>query len=370
MERCRLQMRTQPIMSNQLTALPQTFKTALDRLGKIARLFLLAALAVCALPSRARDSDWIMPREAADPPEWGLTGGMMFGIYPGSLSGHGTGGPRGLLRIWCPTRRNGSYSLITFIAIEPVAQGRAKGFSELERSSLDNKIGKQISAPESASVRVLPSGEEELKIKLQIERFSNGAHVYLFVTQRNDHPDEIRFSIHREADSAPLKECTLTATWGNFTRSRQLWLKDEVIDSREVYKDYHGNQFAPDLKIPLSRLSRLPNGDAIAGITTNERNPAAVYPVSDSKHFHYGGAPVTQYWKKPHKRIDDSLCVRVNGRFVYWSTRQQVPGGIAFENFEMREPFYEGQAFVFGVTTMRPDQLGLVPPRDDHGKSK
>jgi hypothetical protein len=180
------------------------------------------------------------------------------------------------------------------------------------------------------------------------------------VTVRSDQPDEIHFRIHRETDSAPLKSCTLTATWGNLTRSRKIWLKDEVVNSLEVYENYHSNGFAPYLMFPLKSLCRLPNGDVIVAMTTDEKNPAAVYPVPGNNHWHYGGVPVTQYWKKPHKTIDKDLHVRVNGRFVYWASRQIVPGGIAFENFEMREPYYEGQDIIFGVTPKSPQQLGLV----------
>jgi hypothetical protein len=32
---------------------------------------------------------------------------------------------------------------------------------------------------------------------------------------------------------------------------------------------------------------------------------------------------------------------------------------VAFENFELRERFHEGQSFVFGITRLAPEQLGL-----------
>jgi hypothetical protein len=31
--------------------------------------------------------------------------------------------------------------------------------------------------------------------------------------------------------------------------------------------------------------------------------------------------------------------------------QQPIPGGISFENFELREPFRDGQTSVFGITT-------------------
>ena len=52
----------------------------------------------------------------------------------------------------------------------------------------------------------------------------------------------------------------------------------------------------------------------------------------------------------------------VNGRFTYWLSRQPIPGGIAFENFEMRERFHDGQRFVFGITRRTPGELGMRIP--------
>ena len=42
-------------------------------------------------------------------------------------------------------------------------------------------------------------------------------------------------------------------------------------------------------------------------------------------------------------------------------SRRPIPGGIAFENFELRERFYDGQRFVFGITPKTPEELGLAP---------
>ena len=44
-----------------------------------------------------------------------------------------------------------------------------------------------------------------------------------------------------------------------------------------------------------------------------------------------------------------------------WKSRHPIPGGVAFENFEMRERFRPGQRFVFGITRRTPGELGLGP---------
>ena len=49
----------------------------------------------------------------------------------------------------------------------------------------------------------------------------------------------------------------------------------------------------------------------------------------------------------------------MNGRTVYWASRAPIPGGIAYENFEMAAPFAAGQEFRFGVTPEPPEALGF-----------
>ena len=36
-----------------------------------------------------------------------------------------------------------------------------------------------------------------------------------------------------------------------------------------------------------------------------------------------------------------------------------ITGGVAFENFELRERFYDGQNFIFGITSRTPQEIGL-----------
>ena len=34
-----------------------------------------------------------------------------------------------------------------------------------------------------------------------------------------------------------------------------------------------------------------------------------------------------------------------------------IPGGIAYENFELTEPFQFGQSYIFGITPLSPEEL-------------
>jgi hypothetical protein len=100
----------------------------------------------------------------------------------------------------------GEADLINFIALEPVVSGQ-RGFSELERSQLDGVPGKRLWAvdPEAPGEPVtnlpagrltrLESGAERLTVQVRVERFDNGAHVGLTLSQRSDAPDELGLTL-------------------------------------------------------------------------------------------------------------------------------------------------------------------------------
>ncbi len=297
---------------------------------------------------------------------------MLWAVAPG---GFRTGEPRGLIRLGYPVLAEKRYDLINFVAIEPIVRGR-RGFSELEHSQLDGLDGKRIWAENAGrgattnaaqgGLRKRTDGQEELEVRLQVERFENGAHVRLVILQRSDRPDEIELSVFQEPDSAPLDYCILTATMGNMTRTRLLWLKDQVVSSLRVYQDYKETGFAPHRQYPLSRLHRTADGGVLVAVSNDEEDPAAVFPFPNSELWHYAGSKVTQFWARPARAFRDDLQVVVNGRYTYWRTARPLPGGIAFENFELRERFCDGQKSVFGITRRTPQELGLfreVPAR-------
>lgn len=321
-------------------------------------------MTLLAVTTPTHAAEWVRAGVNADKPLWGIRGGLLFGIYPASVTGQGDGGPRGLIRLGYPTLPGGRYALINFIAVEPVVKGR-KGFSELERSQLDNRQGKRFWAGDAAGTlhagklwRPAP-GVEQLDVTIRVEKFENGAHVYLIISQRSDAPDEITLTVHAEPDSAPLDYCILTATMGNMTRTRQLWLKDgAMISSLKLFADYKDIHFTQDALFELKRLHVTPQGDVVVAVTNDEENPAAARPFPGSGAWYYGGFKVTQYWKKRKGTYRDDLHVRVNARYTYWMSRQPIPGGVAFENFEVRERFYEGQQFVFGITRKTVKELG------------
>jgi hypothetical protein len=322
-------------------------------------------LVFLAAASVAAGADWVRPGLNTNQPVWGVRGGLLWAVAP---AGFRSGEPRGLLRLGYPVLPGAGYDLINFIAIEPIVAGR-RGFSELERSQLDGVAGKRIWAESSGSVlttnlvpgQLQSDGQEELEVDLRVEKFENGAHVRLVVRQQSNWPDEIRLSVFQEPDSAPLEYCILTATMGNMARTRQLWLEREMVSSLKLYPDYTSTGFAPHREFPLSRLHRTASGRVLVAVTCDEDDPASVYPFANSQLWHYAGCKVTQYSAKEAGSFRKDLSAVVNARYTYWQSSRPIPGGVAFENFELRERFYDGQKSIFGITRQTPQDLGFTP---------
>ena len=329
-------------------------------------ILVAASIQLTLAAPRSLGVDWVRGGENGKEPRWGIAGGLQFAIPPASV------GPRGLMRMLYPTLPNKEeaasrpagglkYDLVNYIAVQPVVGGK-EGYSELERSKLDGVPGKRLWVEPGELRGELsrgPDSVERLKVTIYVEAFANGAHVRVLVEQRADRPDEITLTPQAEKDTADLENCVLTATMGNFARARLLWLKDETVSSLKLYPDYKGNGFVSSMFYPAKRLTVTKDGELLVAITTNERHPEDARPFRGSDDWYYGGVPVTQFWKKPKGAWKDDLVAIVNGRYVYWGSRKPVPGGVAFENFEMRERFYPGQQFTFGITRRTPAELGL-----------
>ena len=310
-------------------------------------VFLCGALA-------AADTDWLRPQAPGDPLVWGRKDGLVFGLpSPGGLPG-----PRGLIRVGIFSKEHARPELVNFIAIEPVITGPGTrrtrmAFSELEPSQLDpGQRGKRLTLKDTHS------SPKELTVVIDVERFSaNGAHVFVTASISRNRPNEVRLSVNAYPDSAPIDELTLTATMGNFEKLRLLWLKDRLIRSDQLYADYKEDNFIEHENYTLAEMLRTAGGDAIVFATSNEASPSSVYSKTAAPHWHYQLPRLTQYWKVPASQIAPNLRVRVNGRRVYWASHDPIPGGPAFENFELRQRYGVGQSFIFGLTTEEPWQL-------------
>ncbi len=307
--------------------------------------------------------EWFRPTGSKEALLWGRRDGIIFGLpSPGGLPG-----PRGLVRagIWRDGRERPD--LINFLAFEPVVHGK-KGYSELEPSALDGKPGKrlEVSGPvEGQLSRLSPAagemqGVEELAVAIECERFENGARVRARLSVRSDRPEELRIQLFTKEDSAAVEENTVTATMGNYARLRRIAMRSGWIDSRELFKGYRGSGFIDQPPYPLERLLRLPSGDIIAAAVSDEADPAAV-KIERPSSWQYRSIPLTQYWRVPKDEARPDLRLKVNGRRVYWQSEREIPGGLAFENFELRAKFTPGQTFIFGLSRKSPKELGAEP---------
>ena len=315
------------------------------------------------MPSAYAASEWVRPASPNDPLVWGRKDGILFGLP----SEGGLPGPRGLIRIGVISPDTGKPQLLNFIAIEPVIFGAGSrfsrmAFSELELSTLDRGLrGKRLWVDAGGGVQGAletvaksPQPIERLSVRIDVEPFTaNGARVYLVAAIDSDQPGEVRLSVYQANDGPSIEELTLTATMGNFERLRWLFLKHRVVDSRVLFRLDTGEGFYEHENYPLEEMLRVGDQDAIALCATNETSPSSA-PDTHTKFWHYPLPPLTQYWKIQARDIQPDLRVRVNGRRVYWQSHNPLPNGVAFENFELRERYKPGQAFIFGVTRKRP----------------
>lgn len=319
--------------------------------------------------SCAEESQWIRPTKSGDPLLWGRKDGVVFGLpCEGGLPG-----PRGLIRVGVISGKTGTPELLNFIAIEPVVAGRGSrgdrmAFSELESSEMDAGsqgkrlwVGTESSGQLAGSLSARVEGgksTESLTVRIEVERFkANGAHVYLLASMESDHPEEIHFAVFHYEDSPQIEELTLTATMGNYERLRWLWLKNQVVDSRKLYRSYRGEDFAEHGTYSLRRMLRTGDGGAIVLCTTNEASPDLNPNFKAPDHWHYRLGRLTQYWRVAESDIEPNLRVRVNGRQVYWASHAPLGGGVAFENFEVRQKYRPGQTFVFGAVATEPWEI-------------
>ncbi len=331
-------------------------------------LFLLIGMQAL-VAGQLADGPWLRPKDSHGALIWGRRDGLIFGLpSPGGIRG-----PRGLIRVGILGKSSGEPELINFIAIEPVTKGAGSrfsrmGFSELEMSELDpGQRGKRLwvttTKGELTTLPGKPQPVERLSVRIEVEPFAaNGAHVYLVASIYSDRFNELELTVFHHEDSAPIEELTLTATMGNYERLRHLWLKDRIIDSRELYADYRGDGFVDKENYPRDETLMYDDGDALVLATTNEDNPSGV-EVTARPWWTYRSIKLTQYWRVPARHIQPDLRIKVNGRRVYWNSTTPIPEGLSFENFEVRQRYVPGQAFVFGLTPKQPWEFDPSIPR-------
>jgi hypothetical protein len=315
-------------------------------------------------PSAVGAYVWLRPAPSGESePRWGHPDGLQVGLQVGL---HPLDGPRGLLRIYAPYLGHDRDRLVNFIAVEPVPEGQSeRGYSELEKSQYDGVPGLRFWSADDPSDPTSDAGErpargvvrtvagvEHLRIWILIEPFRNGAEVAVSVTFRADRPHEIELAAIAGPASAPLAQCVLSATMGNWARLRRLHLADHTVTARELWPAYRGTDFADHARFGVTELTA-ENGVVSVSATPDEDAPHdAEYAEGTKEHWHYVGRRAVQSWRAADPHPD--LVAQVNGRYTYWMSTAPIPGGIAFENFELVEPFRSGRPLVFSVEPLDP----------------
>ena len=106
--------------------------------------------------------------------------------------------------------------------------------------------------------------------------------------------------------------------------------------------------FAEHAAFGLDRLPRNAAGEVEVSATTDEIDPeAAAYGDDVAEHWKYSGLRAVQTWIAADP--DPRLRALVNARAAYWASTAPVPGGAAFENVELVEPFRQGREFRFRI---------------------
>lgn len=303
------------------------------------------------------DGLWIRPApEPPAVPQWGHANGIQVGLHP-------IPGPRGLFRVFAPYLGKPHHEkLLNFVAIEPIPAGASeRGFSELELSALDGVQGKRFwsadsltnvlpSAPEAPARGVISAidGVERLSVYVVAETFDNGAAVAVEMSFRADRPHEVSFAATRLPGSVELDYCILTATMGNYPRLRRVQLVDTVVTPSGLWPEFDGQHFTEHAVFELGRLPRNAAGEVAVTATPDEVDlEAASYAPDVAEHWKYSGRRASQTWTVEDP--DPSLRLLLNARASYWASTSPIPGGAAFENFELTERFRDGRPFRLSI---------------------
>jgi len=299
---------------------------------------------------------WVQPSiQAPAQPVWGHAYGLRVGLWP-------MPGPRGLLRIYAPYLGHAHERVVNYIAIEPVVSGTLfRSYSELETSQLDLDEGLRFWSASEANETVpcdpaeptrgeilMQDGVEILRVYIHIEAYRSGAIVSLSLTFRADRPYEVGIATLQAMGSKPLAACIVTATMGNYARLRTLHLSERTVDAAALWPTFDGSGFTTHACFAIDELIRARNGDVWFVATPDEVDPErATYAPGTFMGWKYNGLVATQTWRREAPRLLMRGCV--NARTQYWASQSPIPGGIAFENFELVEPFESGATFWFGV---------------------
>ena len=145
-----------------------------------------------------------------------------------------------------------------------------------------------------------------------------------------------------EQGGSVMQRCDLSATMGNQSRCRALWLDASAVYAPDLYADYRGDGFVEHAPYRLSALHKTAAGDVVVAISPDEFDPREVWPFANGA-WHHDGSWMAQFWLKPQGAYDDSSSVASTGAGCTGVGTVPIPGGLAYENFELQETFRPGR---------------------------
>jgi hypothetical protein len=324
-------------------------------------LILAMGLAACAVASESGNGfdHFVSPGHGVPDgqPVWGHRDGLRIGIKP-------TRGPAGLIRVYAPYLGQEFPRVVNFLSIEPTVEGQTKrDQSELEMSRdrpgrrgltlwASNGASPDVRPEHPATGKLLEDGQT-LRLFIHTEPFPNGAQPIIECRFHHKRAHEVELVTHAAAESAPMSSCTISATMGNYGLLRQIHLKNgRIISALDLWEDEPPGKwgFFSWRLWPASELERTSDGRYYVQLSTDVADPSAMEHDPDVKpHWPYVGQKAIHYWRT---EADAQPRAAVNGRETYWMSQARIPGGMAFENFELGMPFKPGRRLWFGV---RPD---------------
>lgn len=326
-----------------------------------------ALLVSCNHRPRLSDEElWVRPSGVpGEKAVWGHKDGIRIGIniQPETRL-------RGLLFIFTPYLDQPDLYVTNFIAMEPIptGSGNRRGFSEMEMSGIDGRQGKILWSSDddiltesdkqgtSRGVLSKEKGERVLSVYVFCEPFANGADVYVRIRFFESRPHEFELSTFARESSVPLDYFIVTSTMGNKERIRNLYLADGIVNSKELWPGFSTSEFASHQYFPAERMFLSKDGKERWVIAAPDEEDPAAELCEGHPWWAWKGKKASQYWHFPSS-YEDAQCI-VNGRATYFMSQNPLPGGgIAYENFEIRAPFRNGDTFCFGVTPCTPEEI-------------
>ena len=303
--------------------------------------------------------DFVWPGYGIDSniPIWGHRDGLRIGLEP-------TPGPAGLIRVYAPYLGQKFPVVVNFLSIEPKVVGqRGRGQSELEMSR--DRSGErgltfwasngpqQDVRPKAPTTGELIDDGRTLRLFIHTEPFRNGARPVIECRFHKSEHFELELVTHADVKSVPLSNCAISATMGNYGQLRRIHLNDDrIVSALQIWADSSPGKlgFYPWRSWPTDDLQRMADGRYYVQISTDAVDPSAVeHDPHVPAHWRYVGQKAIHCWRT---ESNSQPRAAVNGRRTYWMSQSRIPGGVAFENFEMALPFKAGRRLWFGV---RPD---------------